>query len=74
VRLEFLDPPDDVVASSDNGSVEVVIPDVGAIAYRVDAESDNGTVSFPIRTDPDGDRTITATSDNGDVTITYALD
>ncbi len=74
VRLEFLDPPDDVVASSDNGSVEVVIPDVGGIAYNVDAGSDNGTVSTPIRTDPDGDRTITATSDNGDVTITYALD
>ena len=74
VRLEFLDPPDDVVATSDNGSVDVVIPDAGAIAYRVDADSDNGTVSFPVRTDPDGDRTITATSDNGDVTISYALD
>jgi hypothetical protein len=74
VRLEFLDPPDDVVATSDNGSVDVVIPDVGGIAYKVDVESDNGTVSFPIRTDPDGDRTITAGSDNGDVTITYALD
>jgi hypothetical protein len=74
VLLEFVDPPDDVVASSDNGSVDVVIPDVGAIAYKVEADSDNGTVSFPVRTDPDGDRTITATSDNGDVTITYALD
>ena len=74
VRLEFLDSPDDVVATSDNGSVEVVIPDVGAVAYKVDADSDNGTVSFPIRTDPDGNRTITAASDNGDVTITYALD
>jgi len=73
VRLEFLEPPDDVVASSDNGSIEVVIPDVGDVAYKVDAESNNGTVSFPIRTDPDGDRTITATSDNGDVTIAYAL-
>jgi Putative adhesin len=74
VRLEFIDSPDDVVATSDNGSVDVVIPDDGAIAYRVDAESDNGTASFPVRTDPDGDRTITATSDNGDVTVTYALD
>jgi hypothetical protein len=74
VRLEFLDPPDDVVATSDNGSVDVVIPDVGAIAYKVEADSDNGTVSFPVRTDPDGERTIRATSDNGDVTITYALD
>jgi Putative adhesin len=74
VRLEFLDSPDDVVATSDNGSVEVVIAEVGAVAYKVDADSDNGTVSFPIRTDPDGNRTITAASDNGDVTITYALD
>jgi hypothetical protein len=73
VRLEFLDSPDDVVASSDNGSVDVVVPDDGAIAYKVDAVSDNGTVSSPIRTDPDGDRTITAQSDNGDVTISYAL-
>jgi DUF4097 and DUF4098 domain-containing protein YvlB len=74
VRLEFLDSPHDVVATSDNGSVDIVIPDEGAIAYKVDAESDNGTVSFPVRTDPDGERTITARSDNGDVTITYALD
>jgi hypothetical protein len=54
--------------------VDIVIPDEGAIAYKVDAESDNGTVSFPVRTDPDGERTITAQSDNGDVTVTYALD
>jgi Putative adhesin len=73
VRLEFVDPPDEVVATSDNGSVDVVIPRTDDL-YAVDASSDNGTASFPIRTDPDAERTITAQSDNGDVTVTYALD
>jgi hypothetical protein len=74
VRLEFVDPPDDVVASSDNGSIEVVLPDTGEL-YRVDAHSDNGTVSTGgVGTRPGSNRTITADSDNGDVTITYALD
>jgi len=74
VRLEFLDPPDDVVSTSDNGSIEVVLPDTGEL-YRVDAHSDNGTVSTGgVGTRPGSDRTITAESGNGDVTITYALD
>lgn len=74
VRLEFADPPGDVVASSDNGSIDVVLPDTGEL-YRVEAHSDNGTVSTGgVGTRPDSDRTITADSDNGDVTITYALD
>jgi Putative adhesin len=73
VRLELVDAPDEVVATSDNGSVEVVLPRTDDL-YAVDASSDNGTVSFPIRTDPDAERTITAQSDNGDVTVTYALD
>jgi hypothetical protein len=74
VRLEFVDPPGDVVADSDNGSIDVVVPEVDDL-YRVDAQSDNGTVSTSgVGNDPRSDRTITATSDNGDVMVTYGLD
>lgn len=73
VQLEFGDPPRDVVAQSDNGSIDVVVPEVEDL-YRVDAQSDNGTVSTSgVGNDPNSERTITATSDNGDVTVTYAL-
>jgi hypothetical protein len=73
VQLEFGDPPRDVVAQSDNGSIDVVVPEVEDL-YHVDAQSDNGTVSTSgVGNDPNSERTITATSDNGDVTVTYAL-
>jgi len=74
VRLEFDDPPREVVADSDNGSIDVVVPEVEDL-YRVEAQSDNGTVSTSgVGNDPNSERTITATSDNGDVTVTYGLD
>jgi hypothetical protein len=72
VSLELVAAPRTVIADSDNGSVEIVLPETDEL-YRVEASSDNGTVSAPIRQDPDSDRSITATSDNGDVTIAYGL-
>lgn len=73
VELGFLTAPRTVSATSDNGSVEVVLPDTSD-AYRIDdVSSDNGSAATPeIRIDPQSDRTITATSDNGDVIVRYA--
>jgi hypothetical protein len=62
-----------VTAASDNGSVEVILPDTPEDYRIVDVSSDNGTAATPdIRIDPESQRTITATSDNGDVTVRYA--
>ncbi len=70
VTLEFVEPPNAVDARSDNGSVEVVIPNT-EVAYRVDATTDNGDVSDNIRTAPDSARTILVETDNGDATVRY---
>jgi hypothetical protein len=70
LTLQFVEPPDAVDARSDNGSVEVVIPDT-ELTYRVDATTDNGDVSENIRTAPDSDRTILVETDNGDATVRY---
>jgi hypothetical protein len=71
VELSFAEPPESVSATSDNGSVEVVVPDTRD-AYVVSVSSDNGTASgTDVRTDPDSRQTITADSDNGDVTVRY---
>jgi hypothetical protein len=71
VRLDFDRAPQRVVVDSDNGEVEVVLPQ-GDEAYNVETETDNGTMSMEVRTDPFGSRTIAATTDNGDVTVRYS--
>jgi hypothetical protein len=71
VSLSFAESPRSVSARSQNGSVEVVVPDDADVAYRVDADTDNGSVSTLVDTDRDSDRTITALSDNGSVTVRY---
>jgi hypothetical protein len=71
VELSFAEPPGSVSATSDNGSVEVVVPDTRD-TYVISVSSDNGTASgTDVRTDPDSTQTITADSDNGDVTVRY---
>jgi hypothetical protein len=72
VAVELVAPPRSVLATSHNGSVDVVVPDTDDL-YRVEADTRNGAVSTPVRQDPDSDRTITVTSRDGDVTVAYAL-
>ena len=55
------------MATSDNGRVEVVVPDDGT-AYRVDLRSDNGSETIEVPTDPASTRSITVRTDNGSVT------
>ncbi len=70
VHAQFDRAPRSVVVDSDNGSVEVVLPDDGEV-YRLDTDTDNGAVSTQVNSSPSSRRTIEATSDNGDVTIRY---
>jgi hypothetical protein len=70
VELRFLEAPRHVRATTDQGSVDVVLPDDGT-SYQVSATTDQGTVERDIRSDPDSDHTITADSDQGDVVLRY---
>lgn len=70
VELAFVAPPAGVEATTDTGSVDVVIPpDSGP--YRVSADSDVGSTSTEIRTDPAASRSIVAQTDVGDVRVSY---
>jgi hypothetical protein len=71
IRLELLEPPTNVEARSNNGSVEVVLPRTEDF-YNLAITTDNGDVSRDIRHDPTGTRRITIDTDNGDVTARYA--
>lgn len=70
VTLSFTAPPQDVEATSTNGSVDIVLPDTDD-AYRVEAASRHGSVDTPVRTDPSSPRTVVAESGNGSVTVRY---
>lgn len=70
VRLRFTEPPRSVEAESDQGSVEIVIPDDDT-AYRLTTDTDQGSVERDIRTDPEGARSIDASTEQGDVVIRY---
>lgn len=70
VSLTFVDPPRSVEATTDHGSVTVVVPDDDTI-YRVVVGTDLGRSDVGVRTDPDSDRVITARSDVGSVSVRY---
>ncbi len=71
VRLSFRTSPRTVDAQTDQGDVEVVLPDDEGVAFAVDTHTDQGAISDDIRQDPSSDRTIRAHSDQGDVTLRY---
>jgi hypothetical protein len=70
VHLTFREPPDTVVARSENGSVEIVVPDDDTL-YRVQTDTDHGSADSAVRTDPTSERVIVATTENGNVTVRY---
>jgi hypothetical protein len=70
IVLELLEPPSNVEARSNNGSVEVVLPRTEDF-YNLAIATDNGDVSGDIRHDPTSTRHITIATDNGDVTARY---
>ncbi|HEU5081932.1 MAG TPA: DUF4097 family beta strand repeat-containing protein [Acidimicrobiales bacterium] len=70
VRLAFAEPPTAVTARTENGSVDVVVPDDDE-AYRVEVESFVGGTDTAVRTDPGSERVIVGLSRNGSVTVRY---
>lgn len=70
VRLTFAEPPRNIEATTDNGSVEVVVPDDDT-TYLVDIDSQHGSTDIGVRTDPDSDRLIRGRTQNGNVTVRY---
>lgn len=70
VGLTFTGVPRTVTASSDNGDVNVGLPQ-GPTTYLVGATTDNGNRSVGVHTDSASDRHIVADSSNGDVSVFY---
>lgn len=68
IELSFVEPPDDVRGRSQNGRVEVIVPDE-EVAYRVQLDTDNGSTSIDVRTDPASTHTIDLATHNGSVTV-----
>ncbi|WP_158412528.1 DUF4097 family beta strand repeat-containing protein [Ilumatobacter nonamiensis] len=68
IELAFAEPPTTVTGRTDNGSIEVTVPDEDVL-YRVDLSTDNGSRDNAVRTDPASDRLIDLTADNGSVTV-----
>lgn len=71
VRAQFDEAPTRVVARSDNGSIEVTIPDDGA-GYATATATDNGSVTVDVRNEPGAARVIDAATDNGSIRVRYA--
>jgi hypothetical protein len=66
IELDFDAAPDVVAATSDNGTIDVRVPDGD---YDVEATSDNGTIDVDVPSDPDADRSITVDTDNGAIAV-----
>lgn len=71
VSLDFAEAPVAVVATSDAGMVDVIVPGDGE-AYNVTADSNAGNVNTAVATSPSAERTIVATSDAGAINVRYA--
>jgi Putative adhesin len=68
IELSFLEPPQSVSASTENGSIEVVVPD-SEVLYRVEMDTGNGGTDNLVRTDPNSDHVIDLSTDNGSITV-----
>lgn len=68
IDVGFAAPPTFVEARSDNGSIELRLPDATG-GYRVDMDTDNGSTDLGVATDPASDRHISATTQNGDIRV-----
>jgi hypothetical protein len=68
IELSFLDPPQTLSARTENGSIEVVVPDTDVL-YRVDLHTSHGSTDNTVRTDPASDHVIELSSENGSITL-----
>jgi Putative adhesin len=68
IELSFQDPPQSVYARTQNGSIEVVVPDTDVL-YRVEMDTSHGGTDNLVRTDPNSDRIIDLSTSNGSITV-----
>jgi len=68
IELSFLDPPQTVSARTENGRIDVVVPDTDVL-YRVDLHTENGSTDNAVRTDPGSDHVIDLSTQNGSITL-----
>jgi DUF4097 and DUF4098 domain-containing protein YvlB len=71
IELSYSEPPDTVTASGDNGSIEVVVPEIDS-GYHVIADSANGGEDILVNNNPESPHKITLETDNGSITVLYA--
>jgi hypothetical protein len=71
IELSYSEPPDTVTASGDNGSIEVVVPEIES-GYHVTADSANGGDDIVVNNNPESPHKITLETDNGSITVLYA--
>ena len=68
IELSFAEPPDTVTASGDNGSIEIVVPEIDG-GYDVTADSSNGGVDILVTNNPESPHKIRLETDNGSITV-----
>jgi DUF4097 and DUF4098 domain-containing protein YvlB len=71
VRISMEVPPRTVIAKSDNGSVEVLVPRTDD-TYSVDVDTDFGSRTIDVATDPLSSRRLTARTSNGSARLGYS--
>jgi hypothetical protein len=69
IDLVFTEPPESVIASTSNGSIELALPDVEGDYNVLAPSTDNGRVEVNIASDPESERVIETSTDNGSITI-----
>jgi hypothetical protein len=68
IELSYTEPPDSVTASGDNGSIEVVVPEIES-GYDVSTDSANGGDDILVNDNPESPHKIRLETDNGSITV-----
>ena len=69
IELAFTEPPDTVNASGDNGSIEVVVPEIEG-GYDITAETSNGsTDDIDVVDNPESPHKLRLETDNGSISV-----
>ena len=72
VRVELARTPDSIRVRTNNGDVDVRVPQPDE--YNVIAATHNGSKAVDVTLDPTSDRVIDVATDNGDISVRYRTD
>jgi hypothetical protein len=72
VELEFATAPRAIVARARQGSIEILLPDEPGVAYAMQTQADQGSLTNLVDTDQSSDRSIAADVSHGSILIAYA--